>query len=326
MNEPQAIYDSPWKQALEQYFEPFLVFFFPTAHAVIDWNYIPESLDKELQQLMPEAEVGKRIADKLFKVWRQGGEEAWVLVHVEVQSQEESGFAERMYVYNYRCFDRYRKPVISLAVLGDEQASWRPSSYGYALGGCELSLRFPVAKLLDYETQWQVLEESLNPFATVVMAHLKTKATHNKPQERKQWKWSLVRRLFERGYSREDVVQLFRLIDWMMVLPQELQQEFKEELSRYQEDSQMPFLSRIELDAKQEGIEEGIQEGIVRTLREDAIAILEVRFGEVAPELIEVINTIEDVPGLKQLLRQAIAIPSIEEFQQLLEQHLTQEN
>lgn len=313
MNEPQAIYDSPWKQALEQYFEPFLVFFFPTAHAVIDWNYIPESLDKELQQLMPEAEVGKRIADKLFKVWRQGGEEAWVLVHVEVQSQEESGFAERMYVYNYRCFDRDRKPVISLAVLGDEQASWRPSSYGYALGGCELSLRFPVAKLLDYETQWQVLEESLNPFAMVVMAHLKTKATHNKPQERKQWKWSLVRRLFERGYSREDVVQLFRLIDWMMVLPEELQREFKEELSRYQEDNQMPLLSRIELDAKQE------------TLQENVITILEVRFGEVAPELIEVINAIKDVPVLKQLHRQAIAIPSIEEFQQLLEQHLETE-
>ncbi len=313
MNEPQAIYDTPWKQALEQYFEPFLVFFFPTAHAVIDWNYIPESLDKELQQLMPDAEVGKRIADKLFKVWRQGGEEAWVLVHVEVQSQEESGFAERMYVYNYRCFDRYRKPVISLAVLGDEQASWRPSSYGYALGGCELSLRFPVAKLLDYDTQWQVLEESLNPFAIVVMAHLKTKATHNKPQERKQWKWSLVRRLFERGYSREDVVQLFRLIDWMMVLPQELQQEFKEELSRYQEENQMPLLSRIELDAKLE------------TLREDVITILEVRFGEVTPELIEVINTLKEVPVLKQLHREAIAIPSIEEFQQVLELALNNE-
>ena len=147
-------------------------------------------------------------------------------------------------------------------------------------------------------------------------------ATHNKPQERKQWKWSLVRRLFERGYGRENVVQLFRVIDWMMVLPEELQQEFKAELSRYQEDSQMPFLSRIELDAQQEGIEEGI----VRTLREDVITILVVRFGEVAPELIEVINTLEDVPILKQLLRQALAIPIIEEFQQVLEQHLVQEN
>ncbi len=69
---------------------------------------------------------------------------------------------------------------------------------------------FPVAKLLDYETQWQSLEESTNPFAVRVMAHLKTKATRGVPQEQNQWKWSLVRRLFERGSSREDIVRLFR--------------------------------------------------------------------------------------------------------------------
>jgi hypothetical protein len=168
-----------------------------------------------------------------------------------------------------------------------------------------------VAKLLDYETQWQSLEESTNPFAVMVMAHLKTKATRGVPQERKQWKWSLVRRLFERGYSREDIVRLFRLIDRMMVLPEELRREFKEELWLYQEENQMPFLSWIELDAKLE------------TLREDVITILEVRFGEVPPTLIERINAIEDIPVLKQLHRQAIAIPSIEEFQQLLEQALS---
>jgi hypothetical protein len=325
LNEPQADYDNPWKEALEQYFEAFLALFFPDAHAVIDWSRPTESLDKELQQIVPEAEVGKRLADKLFKVWQHGGEEAWVLVHIEVQSQEESDFAERMYVYNYRCFDRYRKPVISLAVLGDERASWRPSFYGYALGGCELSLRFPVAKLLDYETQWQSLEESTNPFAVMVMAHLKTKATRGVPQERKQWKWSLVRGLFERGYSREDIVRLFRLIDRMMVLPEELQREFKEELWRYQEDSQMPFLSRIELDAKQEGIEEGLQQGILQTAREAVLEVLETRFEVVPSEVMEAVNQIEDTPLLKQLLKQAIAIPSIEEFQQLLEQHLAAE-
>jgi hypothetical protein len=31
-------YDSPWKEALDAYFEPFLAFFFPQAHASIDWG------------------------------------------------------------------------------------------------------------------------------------------------------------------------------------------------------------------------------------------------------------------------------------------------
>ncbi len=223
-----------------------------------------------------------------------------------------------MYIYNYRAFDLYLRPVISLAVLGDERASWRPASYGYALGGCEVSLKFPIAKLLDYETQWQTLEESTNRFAVIVMAHLKTKATTGKPNERKQWKWTLIRRLFERGYSRDEVINLFRFIDRMMALPIELERELKAEVRRYQEERQMPFLSQMELMAKEEGREEGIQLGLLRNARESVLAALQVRFETVPPELVEVINKIADIPRLRQLLLQAIAIPSLAEFQQLL--------
>ena len=49
---------------------------------------------------------------------------------------------------------------------------------------CELSLKFPIAKLLDYESRWQELESSDNPFAIIVMAHLKTKATTGNLSER----------------------------------------------------------------------------------------------------------------------------------------------
>ncbi|PKO21111.1 MAG: hypothetical protein CVU38_16460 [Chloroflexi bacterium HGW-Chloroflexi-1] len=58
-----------------------------------------------------------------------------------------------MYIYNYRLFDRHRQRVASLAILGDERAEWRPDRYGYELWGCEVSLRFPIVKLLDYQEQ-----------------------------------------------------------------------------------------------------------------------------------------------------------------------------
>ncbi len=35
---PESDYDSPWKEALEKYFEPFMLFFFPVVHAAIDWT------------------------------------------------------------------------------------------------------------------------------------------------------------------------------------------------------------------------------------------------------------------------------------------------
>jgi hypothetical protein len=190
VNQPNADYDNPWKEALGDYFESFIAFFFPQVHALIDWSRTPQSLDKELQQIAPASDSGLRLADKLFQVWRPNNQQTWILIHIEVQSQEQSNFAKRMYIYNYRAFDLYERPVISLAVLGDEQPTWRPSSYGWALGGCEVSLKFPIVKLLDYEGQWEDLEQSTNPFAVIVMAHLKTKATMGKRQEREQWKWS----------------------------------------------------------------------------------------------------------------------------------------
>ena len=181
-------YDSPWKEALEHYFEAFMAFFFPLAHADINWSRGYEFLDKELQQVLREAELGRRVVDKLVKVWRSSGEEEWILIHVEIQSQEESDFAKRMYVYHYRIFDRYNRQVVSLAVLADERAGWRPDRFGYSLWGCSVGFEFPVVKLLDYAADFAALESSANPFATLVLAHLKTQETRRDFESRRVWK------------------------------------------------------------------------------------------------------------------------------------------
>ncbi|MFN5892426.1 MAG: transposase [Dolichospermum sp.] len=319
MTEQSTDYDSPWKEIIELYFPSFLEFFFPLAYAEIDWNRPYQFLDKELHQLEPDAEIGKRL---VAKVWLLNGEEAWVLVHLEVQGQYDSKFTERMYTYNYRLFDRHKKRVISLAVLADEDPNWRPSSYNYQLGGCRVSLEFPIAKLLDYEPSWSSLETSKNPFAIVVMAHLKSKATKRSPEDRLQWKLSLVRILLESGLSRQDIRQLFRFIDWIMVLPEELAISFKTEIKSYEEARKMRYVTSIERLAKQEGIEaplqEGRQLGVIQSSQDSVIEVLETRFGQVPITIINAVNNINDSSVLKTLLKRAISIPSLAEFEQLL--------
>jgi|GEM_PF-1732026 len=85
MSIPHDDYDSPWKNALEEYFEEFMQLFFPPAHADINWHRPIEFLDKELQQVALDAETGRRYADKLAKVWKKSGEPGWVLAHVEAE-------------------------------------------------------------------------------------------------------------------------------------------------------------------------------------------------------------------------------------------------
>lgn len=59
--------------------------FSPRHTPEIDWTKQPEFLDKELQEVVRDAELGRRFADKLVKLYRTNGEENWILVHVEGQ-------------------------------------------------------------------------------------------------------------------------------------------------------------------------------------------------------------------------------------------------
>ena len=110
-------------------------------------------------------------------------------------------FAERLFTYNYRLFDRYHRPVATLAVLADEQARWRPERFGYELFGCRHYLEFPAVKLLDYREKLEGLLADPNPFALVTAAHLLTQQTRRNPEARYAAKWRLARLLYERGWE-----------------------------------------------------------------------------------------------------------------------------
>ncbi|WP_071192455.1 transposase [Trichormus sp. NMC-1] len=311
MSEVKADYDGAWKEGVEKYFEAFLTFFFPQIYSEIDWTRGYEFLDQELQQLMRESEVGKQFVDKLIKVWLNDGKETWLLIHLEIQSQVDTGFPKRMFSYHYRIFDRYGQEVVSLAILGDNQASWRPQEYSYERWGCRLSLQFPTVKLLDYQPRWSELEQSDNPFAVLVMAHLRTQATTQDLTGRLRWKLSLIKRMYELGYSRDKILQLFDLIDRLMALPPNLDLSFKTELKQFEDEQKMAYITSIERIERSQ------------TLQESIVDILEARFNYVPPELVEQINQIYDHARLKQLLKKAGITASVSDFQQQLSQENT---
>jgi predicted transposase YdaD len=72
----------------------------------------------------------------------------------------------------------------------------------------------------------------------------------------------------------------------------------------------MPYVTSFERLARKEGRQEGRQEG-----RKEAILdILETRFGDVPTTVRERINALCDESKLKEFLRRASVIPSLEEF------------
>jgi Domain of unknown function (DUF4351) len=261
MNTPREDLDSPWKDILRIYFPQAMQFFFPNTAVLIDWDRPYEFLDKELLQVTREAELGRRYADQLVKVWLLEGEQVWLLLHVEVQSQWESGFAQRVFVYNFRIFDLYQQVPVSLAILCDERLSWRPQNFEVNYPDTRLNFEFGIVKLLDWRDRVAELETSDNPFAIVVLAHLKVIETKRNVEQRKAWKFRLTRMLYERGYERQQVLDLYRFIDWAMILPKAVELEFWQELQAFEEERKVTYVTNAERIGFERGIQEGEQRG-----------------------------------------------------------------
>lgn len=178
---------------------------------------------------------------------------------------------------------------------------------------------FPIIKLLDYAKHEGSLESAPNPFGIVLLAYLKTRATRRQPEDRLHWKLRLCKLLYERGYSKKDILELARFIDWLMILPETLETRFDEMLFQYEEEQKMRYVTTFERYFLKKGEKKGRQEGRQETLQEAIIDTLKVRFDEVSDAILETIHSIDDLPYLKQLHQEAVSVSSLKEFQTLLD-------
>lgn len=164
------------------------------------------------------------------------------------------------------------------------------NTYEYARWGFSTSTAFPIVKLLDYAPQYLELEASPNPFAVVVLAHLKARETRRSPAERYAWKVRLVKGLYDRGMDAEDVRRLFRFIDWVMELPEPLEALFKGDNDALQQEKLMPFMDIYERTGMQKGLLQGIE------------VALDMKFGPSGLELMPELRQIRDHVLLEKVL------------------------
>lgn len=314
----RADYDSPWKDALDRYFEPFMALFFPDAHAQIDWSRGYEALDKELHQVVREAELGRRVVDKLFRVWRTSGDEEWVLIHIEVQAEQEAEFERRMFVYHYRLFDRYNRAVVSLAVLADDKPGWRPARFGYELWNCGVAFWFPSVKLLDWATDDAALERSPNPIAAVVLAQREGTSDRDRCRgtaalETAARQGTVSARVESRG--RSGVVSIDGLADGT---PAGVGTTVSARCDRYEEEYRMPYITSMERLAMAEGRAEGRAEGLREGLLTGIELSLKLKFKRAGRQLLPEIRQLTNPKKLRAVQRAIAKASTLDEVRRLL--------
>ena len=298
-------FDAGWKKVLENHFWDFLDFYFPEMSIKIDKSRGYAFLDQELAKIMRKSDSKKRRVDKLAKVYLQDQREIWILVHLEVQTYRDDEFAFRMYTYSYRIFDKYQKPVASLAILADPSPEFFPKSFEMeALGKVFVRFEFAAVKLLDWQGREEELKKHPNIFAIVTLASLK--AYEKNFATRYDWKLLLTKFLYEKGHTQATIMALYEFLDAIMVLPEDLEIRYNDEITQYEEARKMKYITTAERIGIRKGRKEAVKENICR--------ILEKRLGKIPEDFQKRLEKIEELKKLQEILDQSLEVKRIEDI------------
>jgi hypothetical protein len=285
-------FDLAWKNVIEQFFPQFMEYYFQDIAGEIDWEQGYSFRDNELQSIerpLKKGKSGLRRADKLVSVKDKSGAQNNIMLHIEIQDCDRQSFGERMYMYHYRLYDRYKKKfddneyetdvpgeslcdeIVSIALLSD-LSDKKPSGYEYSKYGCHMNFKFPVVKLTDYEkdiSDLENLKKAKNPFAIATAIHLnykrgqkKKSATKNPEtvyQELLECKFSVVRALIDSGFSRKEVKGFFDFMEMILQLPQSYELQF----NNYVNDIKSQKNVEGKVNVLDELIEDGRIKGVV---------------------------------------------------------------
>lgn len=208
------------------------------------------------------------VADKLVELCLRDGCFQWILVHIEVQAQRDASLPRRVFDYNYRISTQYGQPVLSLVLLADDDPKWHPHAYHRQVEGSVTDFSFDTAKLLDYAKRSDELLASHNPFAWITLAHLQTQQARHDADALYAAKWHLTKLLYQHGWHRQRIALLFKVIDWMMALPDPLQERYWQAVLQLEKERKMEFLSPFELKALDKGMKKGLEQGLEQGLKQ----------------------------------------------------------
>ncbi len=193
----------------------------------------------------------------------------------------------------------------------DDNPRFRPNEYGRAHWDFEVTCRYPIVKLIDFRERWDELEASLNPFALVVKAHLRTLETMGNEQARYTWKKHFLLELYRSGLPRETIVALNKFIDWLMHLPKELNEQIVTEIKQTEEIKHMTYTTTIERMA----IEQTLP-----TIHQALAMAIDLKFGATSQSLNDRLYHVDDLNKSRVLTERLKLATNLSEAEKIFDE------
>ncbi len=215
-------YDGNWKVITGELILDFVQFTIPTLYEDLDLSVEPKFLEQEFFEIVEELQT-KNITDKLVKFKLKNGQDKWIFIHIEFQT--EGNISERMFTYYRRILDKYGKEITAVVVYTGNYVPKIHNQYQSSNYGTEVLYRFNTY-VVAKQKETDLLKDN-NPFSIVVLANLYVNKTKKDLRKRLSFKEKLYEIAAQRGYSVGKTSQLFIFVKELMRLTPALEQEFQ---------------------------------------------------------------------------------------------------
>ncbi|WP_066188359.1 RpnC/YadD family protein [Gracilibacillus timonensis] len=247
-------HDQLFKELIHHFFEEFLEAFFPDVHAYLDFATI-KPLSEEVFSDLHDGDARRLdivVEAKLKK------SDAVLIIHVEPQSYQQSNFHERMFLYFNMLYNRYRKPIVPIAVFSYEE-DWEYDQYTMAFPFHHV-LTFNYRTLHLRKKDWRDYIQSDNPAAAALLSKMGY-SEEEKVEVKKEFLRMLVRMKLDPAKER----LIYGFFESYLTLNEEEEEELMEEIKR-SDDAEK--ILELPISYEEKGKEIGKKEVAIEMLEE----------------------------------------------------------
>ncbi|MGR3318506.1 MAG: DUF4351 domain-containing protein [Candidatus Anammoxibacter sp.] len=160
----------------------------------------------------------------------------------------------------------------------------------------------------------ECLEKMRNPFALIVLAGLYSIKSKNDVDRKYKFKIKLIKLLVKSGYIREKVRNVFIFVDGLLLLPTEVEMQFKEEVQNLSGGKEKMGLTAEMSNIGQIAFKEGEIKGEIKGEKSLLIRQIERKWGRLQPSMKERLNKINTQEELEVLGEKVIVCECIEDL------------
>ena len=243
-------HDRLFKELIQTFFQNFIEGFFPKESCFINFSSV-KFLEQDVFTDILRGD--KRRIDILAEV-KIKGQDQLILIHIEPQSSYQKEFHERMFIYCSRLYEKYRKPILPIAVFSYNDKRDVPEQFTIEVPTLQV-VNFQYFQLHLIKKNWRTFIGNENPVAAALLS----KMGYTK-KERVQVKLEFLRMLSCMELNPAKMALLYGFFETYLKLNEKEEKQMRDEITKLPEEEVKSVL-RLPNSYFERGIQKGKTEG-----------------------------------------------------------------